>query len=75
MVGSAGVSESLLQELNGTLEHHELVKIKLRIGEREARDTAISQLVTASRAELVRKIGNTAVIYRARKKKPSILLP
>ncbi|MGI9309884.1 MAG: ribosome assembly RNA-binding protein YhbY [Gammaproteobacteria bacterium] len=75
LVGSAGASAGVLQELNNTLEHHELVKIKIRIGERDARDSAIAELVTASGAELVRTIGNTAVLYRPSKNKPTIQLP
>ena len=75
MVGSAGVSQGVLQELNNTLEHHELVKIKLRVGARDARDAAILELATKTDAELIRTIGNTAVLYRRRKNKPTIQLP
>jgi RNA-binding protein len=44
MVGDAGLSESLLQEFCSTIEHHELIKIRVRAGDREQRDSIISDL-------------------------------
>jgi len=74
-VGNAGTSPSLLAELNQALEHHELLKAKLRVGDREARDEAIEAILKSTGASLVARIGNIAVLYRQRKEKPGILLP
>ena len=74
-VGNAGVSNGLTNELNQTLEHHELVKVKLRVGDREARNLIIAQLIEQTRSCLVNRIGNTAVLYRRRNKNPGIELP
>ena len=43
MVGDAGLSESLLAEFESTLAHHELIKVKVRAGDRAARDKMISK--------------------------------
>ena len=74
-VGNAGISSGLTAELDQTLEHHELVKVKLRVGDREARNHAIDTMVEKTRASLVARIGNTAVLYRRRNKNPGIELP
>jgi RNA-binding protein len=74
-VGDKGITDALVQELNATLEHHELIKIKVRAGDRDGRDEAIQQLVTASQAILVSRVGNIAALYRARKEDPRIVLP
>jgi RNA-binding protein len=74
-VGNAGISSGLTAELDETLEHHELVKVKLRVGDREARNQAIDAMVEKTRASLVARIGNTAVLYRRRNKNPGIELP
>ena len=74
-VGNAGVTGALTAELDQTIEHHELVKIKLRVGDRDARDDAIDVLLEKTRASLVTRIGNTAVLYRRRKENPGIELP
>jgi RNA-binding protein len=74
-VGNAGISSGLTAELDQTLEHHELIKVKLRVGDREARNQAIDAMVEKTRASLVARIGNTAVLYRRRNKNPGIELP
>jgi RNA-binding protein len=74
-VGNAGVSDSLLEELDAQLESHELLKLRLRVDERDARDTVIEQLVETSGAELVGRVGNIAILYRARQQAPRLSLP
>jgi RNA-binding protein len=75
MVGDAGLSASLREEFERTLEHHELIKVKVRVGDREARDDVIGQLCGDSGAELVQRIGNTALVYRQNPEKQKVLLP
>ena len=64
MVGDAGLSESLLAEFESTLEHHELIKVRVRVGDRAARDEIIEKLCDADGAALVQRIGNVALLYR-----------
>lgn len=72
-VGQAGVSKPLLAELELALAHHELLKVKVAAGDRGLRDGIIEQLVEATRAELIDRVGNVAVLYRANPKKRSTL--
>ena len=69
MVGDAGLSESLLRELESTLDHHELIKVRVRAGDRVARDAIITELCKTANAELVQRIGNIALIYRSNPEK------
>ena len=64
IVGDAGLSESLLAEYETTLSHHELIKVRIRVGDRETRDSIIEKLCSVSAAELVQRIGNVALLYR-----------
>ena len=71
MVGDAGLSESVLAEYESTLDHHELIKVRVRVGDRDARDAIIEKLCTDSSAVLVQRIGNVALLFRQNlKKKP-----
>jgi len=71
MVGDAGLSESLLAEYESTLSHHELIKVRIRAGDRDARDAIIDKLCTTSSAILIQRIGNVALLFRQNlKKKP-----
>lgn len=64
-VGDQGVSEGVLAETERALADHELIKVKLAIGDRAARAAAAEQLAAACAAELVQSIGKIVVLYRA----------
>ncbi len=74
-LGDKGITDSFLQELDSTLEHHELIKIKVRAGDRETRDQVINDLAEKMRAVLINRVGNIATLYRQRRKNPGIVLP
>lgn len=63
-VGDSGLSESVLAEFESTLKHHELIKVRVRVGDRAARDEIIETLCSDSAANLIQRIGNVALLYR-----------
>lgn len=75
MVGDAGLSDSLLAEFESTLSYHELIKVRVRIGDRAARDDIIEKLCLQGSAELVQRIGNIALLFRSNPDKQSIRVP
>ncbi|KIP98568.1 MULTISPECIES: ribosome assembly RNA-binding protein YhbY [Pseudomonas] len=64
IVADNGVTEGVLAELERALNDHELIKIQLRITERESRLAVIDELCKASKADLAQVIGKMALIYR-----------
>jgi RNA-binding protein len=74
-IGDKGLSASVMEEFRNALDHHELIKVRVRAGDRDDRDAIIAELTTGSSATLVGRIGNVATIYRARKQQPAIKLP
>lgn len=64
LTGGAGVTPGLLAELDSTLSHHELIKVKVRADDRATRDAMIDELCSASGAELVQRIGHVALLWR-----------
>jgi RNA-binding protein len=64
MIGAHGVTESLMAELESTLTHHEILKIKIASADRDERKEIIQHLLTESGALLVQTIGKICVIYR-----------
>jgi len=75
MVGDAGLSDALLAEFLTSLEHHELLKVRVKVGDRDARDAIIAKLCTTGQAELVQRVGNMALLYKANPEKNRIQLP
>jgi RNA-binding protein len=74
MVADKGLSENVMAEIETALDHHELVKIKLR-GDRETRNSWMSEILESSGAQKVQCIGQVASFFRRNPKKPVIDLP
>jgi RNA-binding protein len=75
MVGQSGLSPAIVNELEIALGAHELVKVRARVGDREARDAALDQLAAQTASTLIQRIGNVGVFYRAHKERPKIVIP
>jgi RNA-binding protein len=54
----------VLAEVDRALGDHELIKIKIAVGDRDLRDALIEQLCQTTHAQLVQRIGNTATLLR-----------
>jgi len=65
-IGNAGLSAAVLRELELSLEHHELMKVRIGGAEREQRRQMIVELCKQLGAELVQAVGHMALIYRER---------
>ena len=63
-IADNGLTESVLTELDRALNDHELIKIQLRLGEREDRKAIADELCQKSSCILVQSIGKVALIYR-----------
>jgi RNA-binding protein len=75
MLGNAGLTDGVVNELDRALTDHELVKVTARVGEREARNDALALLASRTGAELVQRVGHVGVFYRRRAELPKILIP
>ena len=75
MIGQHGLSESVISELGSTLLKHELIKIKLRVSDREEKQQIVDKILLLSNAELVQLIGGVLIIYKAFEDNPDIILP
>ncbi|MBD3820682.1 MAG: ribosome assembly RNA-binding protein YhbY [Thiotrichales bacterium] len=73
-IGINGVTDSLMEEVESSLAHHELLKIKLAAAERDDRKAIIDHVVQQTDSQLVQSIGKVFVIFRP-KEKSEIVLP
>ena len=73
MVGQKGVSEGLIENMDGALTAHELVKVKVH--DAGAIDEVAQALHDATGAQLAQKIGKNLLFYRAHPEEPEIRLP
>jgi RNA-binding protein len=63
-IAGNGLSEGVIAELDRALNDHELIKIKLAVGSREARSAVAAEVCERLGVELVQSIGNVMVILR-----------
>jgi len=75
LIGNSGLGPNLVAEMDGALAHHELVKVRARVADRETRDQLLAELAASTRSEIVQRIGHVALYYRVHPDKPRILLP
>ena len=75
MLGNAGLTDGVVNELDRALTDHELVKVSARVGERASRDAALDAMATRTASELVQRVGHIGVFYRRRAELPKILIP
>jgi RNA-binding protein len=75
MIGDAGLTDAVRSEFDSSIEHHELIKVRVKVGDRAARDRIITSLCETGNAELVQRIGNMALLYRENPEKKRIELP
>lgn len=73
-IGSKGVSESVLHEVEQALSRHELIKVKLPALAGDERKRLIDSICIATGAEMIQGIGRVGVFFRAADV-PQIALP
>ena len=74
-IGRNGVTVNVSRDINEALNHHELVKVKIRNGDRELRNKLIDKICSHNHAQLIQGTGNVISIYRHNDEKPVIKLP
>ena len=63
-IGSAGLSENVMHELDQGLRSHELIKVKVASDERQTRTAFLNEICDRLGARPVQHIGKILVIYR-----------
>lgn len=74
-IGHGGLSRGLFAEIDGALETHELIKVKLGSESPVEPEQAGPEIARETRSEVAQIIGRTLVVYRRRAKNPKIRLP
>ena len=70
MIGTAGLTAAVLLEISRALKSHEVIKISVQNGDREARKAMLEHICTELNAAPVQHIGKTLVIYQPQEDVP-----
>jgi RNA-binding protein len=63
-IAGNGLSDGVVSEIDRALTDHELIKIKLAVGDKAARTAVAEELCARANAELVQSIGNVLLVLR-----------
>ncbi|MFW6191552.1 MAG: ribosome assembly RNA-binding protein YhbY [Thiohalospira sp.] len=75
-LGQAGLSEAVAAEADRALTDHELIKVRIAAGDRDARAAMSEELARLTAAETVQVLGRVVILYRAPAEgEPKIALP
>ncbi len=69
-IADKGLSETVGQEIETALSHHELIKVRVR-QDRDLRQQTIEALVHSMSADAVMTIGQVLCLYRPNPKRPA----
>ena len=75
MIGEAGLTPAVLNEIDIALKSHELIKIRVLGDDRERRGRLDSEICAALGASPVQRIGKILVLYRQRPEQPNEAKP
>ncbi|MDH3326940.1 MAG: YhbY family RNA-binding protein [Gammaproteobacteria bacterium] len=65
IIGNAGLTEAVMEEIKLAISFHELVKIKLNGQDKSARNAMVADISTVCGAHHVQSIGHVAIFYKS----------
>lgn len=63
-VAGNGLTENVVTEVDRALRDHELIKIKLAVGDRDTKKAIITDLCAQTEAQLIQSIGHMVLLLR-----------
>jgi RNA-binding protein len=70
IVGQAGMTPAVINEINRALDHHELIKVRVNAADREQRREMVSRICGDTGAELIQSLGHIVTLFRENPDKP-----
>ena len=64
-IAEKGLTDNVRLELERALNDHELIKVKLAVGDRQAKNAVRDELLDSLGAECIQQIGHVLLLYRA----------
>lgn len=71
-VAGDGLKETIIDATEEALEHHELIKVKVRAETRDEMKAMVSELCEKTNAELITLTGFVALLFRRNSESPKV---
>lgn len=66
LLGAKGLTEAVIEEVNCALKAHELIKVKIAIGDKALKQETAEVLADAVEAEFISLMGHIVILYKER---------
>ena len=73
MIGQHGLTPAVFEEIELTLDQHELIKVKIAADKKE-RQVIADKIEHKTQSQLIQKIGQMGIFFRRNEKSPKIIL-
>jgi len=67
-IAEKGLTDNVRKELNRALEEHELIKVKIAAGDRQAKNAIRDEMLELLGVECIQQIGHVILLFRAARK-------
>ena len=64
LLGNNGLTEAVVAEIDFALNHHELIKVKIPMDDRETKALIVEAICRETKSTKVQVIGKTLVVFR-----------
>lgn len=64
LLGNNGLTEAVVAEIDYSLNHHELIKVKIPTDDKETKGLIVEAICRETNATKIQVIGKTLIIYR-----------
>lgn len=75
MIGQKGITTNVIEEVKSSIDHHELIKVKIAGLEKEDREAVARELSEKADIALVQILGSNATYFKQKKKESAFNLP
>ncbi len=75
IIGKKGLAESVIAEIKSSIEHHELIKVKVSAEDATQKDEIAQFIAEQVGAQVVQYMGNNLTIFKKAKKNSKFSLP
>ena len=72
MIADQGLKDTVIAATHEALDAHELIKVKIRSDDRDARALLLDELCAQTGAELIARTGFTALLFRRNADHPKV---
>lgn len=75
MLGKKGLADSVVSEIISSLEHHELIKVKVAIEDKEQKEAIANEIANLTGSSVVQYLGNNLTLFKKAQKNSKFNLP